>query len=278
MSGDATWRQVARRIVTAIVMIAVVAWVLFPLYWAAISSVKPGDKLYGNALLPFVQFEPTLAHWRYVLSITKVTDALRNSAVIGFGGATIALMLGVPAAWAIARSSGRGPSEAVAWWLLVVRALPPVVFGPPIYLFARQFGMLDSVGAQTIMAATFGLVFVVVILDAIIRGVPVDLEHAAQLDGATPLQSLLRITLPLIAPGLVACWLIAFTYAWNELFFALVLSDQDAVPMTVVMLGRGGNHHATSALAMLMLAPPAIIALASQRYLVHGLSMGAVRG
>ena len=278
-----TWlrrtRVLVGQVFVVVTIIVMLVWLVFPLWWSAMTSIKPGGDVYGNALVPFLQFEPTLNHWQYVLDLDRFRESFSNSVIIGFGGATIALALGIPAAYALARSGpGISLELGIAWWLIVVRALPPVVFGPPIYLLARDAGLLDTIAAQTVVSATFGLVFVVVIMDAMFRTVPIDLEHAAQVDGASGWQVLLNIVLPLVTPGVVSAWLIAFAFAWNELFFGLILADQDALPLTVVMLSRGGNHHATSAIALVMLVPPLIIALASQRFLVHGLSLGAVRG
>jgi multiple sugar transport system permease protein len=233
--------------------------------------------------IPWLQFEPNLDTWRRVLDIREVRRALLNSAVIGLGGATLALVLGVPAAYAMARFRyGTRGNAGLTNWFLGQRIMPPVIFAPPIFILMRSAGLLDTLLAQILLAGTFNIAFVVLILSQLFRDIPIELEESAQVDGASRWEIFCRIALPLVAPGVAASWLIALAFSWNMLFFALVVATKDAIPMTVLIAGqsgtRGVDFPAASTMALFLLAPPTIIAIACQRYIVHGLALGAVKG
>jgi multiple sugar transport system permease protein len=218
-----------------------------------------------------------------VLDIREVRRSLANSAIIGFGGATLSLLLGVPAAYAMARFRyGARGNAGLTNWFIGQRIMPPVIFAPPIFILMRSLGLLDTLLGQILLAGTFNIAFIVLILTQMFHDVPIELEESAQVDGASRWEVFTRIALPLVAPGVAASWLIALAFSWNQLFFALVIATKDAIPMTVLIAGqsgtRGVDFPAASTLALFLLGPPTLIALVCQRYIVHGLSMGAVKG
>jgi multiple sugar transport system permease protein len=218
-----------------------------------------------------------------VLDIREVRRALLTSAVIGIGGATLSVALGVPAAYALSRFRfGRKGNAGFTNWFLSQRIMPPVIFAPPVFILARTLGLLDSVIALVLLAGTFNIAFVVLIMSQMFNDVPLELEESAQVDGASRWEIFSRIALPLVAPGIVASWLITLAFSWNELFFALIIATKDAIPMTMFIAGqsgtRGVDFPAASTLTLFMIAPPALIALTCERYIVRGLSLGAVKG
>lgn len=276
-------RKIAIRLILAIVSVIVIVWIAFPFYWAFLNSIKPAIDTFGGKWIPWVQFEPRLDTWARVWDIREVRRGLLTSATIGLGGATLAVALGVPAAYAIARFRFGGSGNAVLTnWFLSQRILPPVIFAPPIFILARALGLLDTVLALVLLAGTFNTPFVVLIMSQMFRDVPVELEEAAQVDGASRWEIFRRIALPLVTPGVVASWLIVLAFSWNEVFFALVLASKEAIPLTMYIVGlsgtRGVDFPAASTMALLMIAPPTIIALTCQRFMVRGLSLGAVKG
>ena len=266
-----------------LVLAIVLVWVLFPFYWAFLNSIKfPGDT-FGNKWIPWIHFEPTLIHWRNTLEIREIRQALWNSTRIAVGGATLALLLATPAAYALARFRfGRPRNGSFMTWFLSQRVLPPVLFVTPFFLIMRELNMLDSVWSLAMLNATFTLPFPVVILSQMFREVPIELEEAAQVDGASRLQIFLRIALPLVAPGLVVSWIICLAFSWNEFLFALSLATKDAIPMPVIIAGaehtRGVDFQFVGTRVMITMLPPLIMALLAQRYIVRGLSLGAVKG
>jgi multiple sugar transport system permease protein len=276
-------RKIAIRLLLAFVSVVVVVWIAFPFYWAFLNSIKPAIDTFGGKWIPWVQFEPRLDTWARVWDIREVRRGLLTSATIGLGGATLSVALGVPAAYAIARFRfGRSGNAVLTNWFLSQRILPPVIFAPPIFILARALGLLDTVLALALLAGTFNTPFVVLIMSQMFRDVPVELEEAAQVDGASRWEIFRRIALPLVAPGVVASWLIVLAFSWNEVFFALVLASKEAIPLTMYIVGlsgtRGVDFPAASTMALLMIAPPTIIALTCQRFIVRGLSLGAVKG
>ena len=278
---------VVKKIVTNALLLAVCVvvfvWLTFPFYWAVLNSIKPMADTFGGKLIPWLQFSPTLDAWGRVWARPDVRAGLMTSATIGLGGATLATLLGVPAAYAIARFRfGETGNMFMTNWFLSQRIMPPVIFAPPIYILARALGLFDTVLALVLLAGTFNIPFVVLIMSQMFRDVPKELEEAAQVDGASHWEIFSRVILPIVIPGVVASWLIVLAFAWNEVFFAMVLSSKDAIPLTVALGGlsgtRGVDFAASSTMTLLMITPPMIIALTCQRFIVRGLSMGAVKG
>jgi multiple sugar transport system permease protein len=264
-------------------LIVVLIWALFPLYWAFINSIKVPADVYGSKWIPFVQFEPTWKYWDEMLGQREIRNALKNSIIISAGAATVASVLGTLAAYALARFVFNKPSNGtLTTWFLSQRVLPPVIFVTPFYLMARQFNMLDSVWSLVLLNATFNLPFPVIILSQMFREIPKEIEEAAEVDGASRFQIFWRIALPLVAPGLVVSFIIVMAFSWNEYILAVTISLKDAIPIPVIIAGaestRGIDYQLVGTRTMLALLPPAVMALLAQRYIIRGLSLGAVKG
>jgi multiple sugar transport system permease protein len=258
-------------------------WVLFPFYWAFLNSIKTPDETFQPTWIPFLQFQPTLEHWRSQLATPEIRHALLNSTIISIGAATIALLLGTLAAYALARFRFKRPSNgALTTWFISQRVLPPVMFVTPFFLLMRQFGLLDSVLALVLLNATFTLPFAVIILSQTFRELPRELEEAALVDGASYFQSFLSIVLPLTLPGLAATWIICMAFSWNEFLFALSLTSKSAIPMPVIIAGaehtRGVQFWFVGVNVLLTMLVPIVLALLAQRYIIRGLTLGALKG
>jgi multiple sugar transport system permease protein len=281
--------MVARRstipgqIIIYLIVALVVVWVAFPFYWAFINSIKkPADTL-TSSWLPWLQFRPTLEHWQAELQIRETRHALLNSTIISVGAACLALLLGAPAGYALARFRfRRWSNDGLTTWFLSQRVLPPVVAVVPLFLIMRALGLLDSVLGLALVNATFTLPLAVVIMNQMFSDLPFELEEAAYVDGANRLQSFVLIALPLVAPGLVAAWILCLAFSWNEFLFALSFSSKNAIPMPVIIAGaehtRGVQFWFVGVRVLLTMLPPTILALLAQRYVVRGLTLGAVKG
>jgi multiple sugar transport system permease protein len=266
-----------------LVTVLALVWVLFPFYWAFLNSIKTPDETFQPTWIPFLQFQPTLEHWRSQLATPEIRHALLNSTIISIGAATIALLLGTLAAYALARFRFKRPSNgALTTWFISQRVLPPVMFVTPFFLLMRQFGLLDSVLALVLLNATFTLPFAVIILSQTFRELPRELEEAALVDGATYFQSFLSIVLPLTLPGLAATWIICMAFSWNEFLFALSLTSKSAIPMPVIIAGaehtRGVQFWFVGVNVLLTMLVPIVLALLAQRYIIRGLTLGALKG
>jgi multiple sugar transport system permease protein len=233
--------------------------------------------------IPWVNFEPTLGNWKDQLSTPETARSLINSTFISTMAALLALVLGTPAAYAIARFRfQRWRNRDITVWFLSQRVLPPVATVVPFYLIMRSLNLLDTHLALILINATFVLPFVVVILRQTFLDLPIELEEAALIDGAGHFGAFWRVALPLAAPSMAATALIIFAFTWNEFLFAVAISSDKAITVPVHIAGaidtRGVQFWFMGVRAMTVMVPPVIIALVAQRYIVRGLTLGAVRG
>ena len=275
-------KQLASSIAVAVVVAIVLIWTLFPLYWAAISSVKSSSDNYGNLWLPFVHFQPTLKPWQDMFALPEVRASTLISTKLAIGAATLSLVLGTLAAYGIARFRFFRPQNgSLTTWFLSQRIAPPVIFVTPYFLLMRQAGLVDTTLGLIILNATFNMTFPIIILTQMFREVPIELEEAAQVDGATRWEMFWRISLPLVAPGLVVAWMLALAFSWNEFLFAFSSTTLNR-PLSVAVVGaeqtRGVDYQFVGTRTLWAMIVPLIAALLAQRYIVRGLSLGAVKG
>jgi multiple sugar transport system permease protein len=276
-------RSPLKSVVIGLIVIVLLIWTLFPFYWAFISSIKDPADNYGNKWLPFISFEPTLQPWRELWSIREIQDSMVNSAIVSIGASTIAVFLGTLAAYGIARFRFFRPRNgSLTTWFLSQRVLPPVIFVTPYFLIFLQLGLLDSLWGLILVNATFNLAFPVIILTQMFREVPIELEEAAQVDGESRLGIFLKIAVPLVLPGLVVSWILCLAFSWNEFLFGFSMTQNEARVMPVYLAGgdqtRGVNFQAIGTRMLLTASVPLVAALLAQRYIVRGLSLGAVKG
>jgi multiple sugar transport system permease protein len=274
-----------RYAIFSLIAVVVAMIFLFPLYWALSTSLRnPIDTFTVAGLgLPWVDFQPTLDNWIQQLATEESRRALANSTIIAIGASLLALLLGTPAAYALARFRfNRIPNRDLTVWFLSQRVLPPVATVIPFYLVMRFFGLLDTHLALILINATFVLPFVVVIVRQTFLDLPVELEESAFVDGAGYFSAFWRISLPLAMPTIAATGLIIFPFVWNEFLFAIAISSREAITIPVHMAGgvdsRGVQFWFMAVRAMIAMIPPVIIALLAQRFIVRGLTLGAVKG
>ncbi|MGL4648657.1 MAG: carbohydrate ABC transporter permease, partial [Caldilineaceae bacterium] len=246
------------------------------------SVKKLSDVFKPNTWVPFLTFEPTLETWISSLSQREIRRALLNSTLISVGSATLSTALGTLAAYALARFRFGMQTGTMTTWFLSQRILPPVVVVIPFFLIMSSIGATDTIWSLILLNAVFTLPFPVILLSQMFRELPVELEEAAYVDGASRFEAFWRIALPLVMPGLVAVWIICLAFAWNEFLFALTLTSKEAIPMPVIIAGaqhtRGVQFHEVGVRVLLTMLPPTILALLAQRYIVRGLTLGAVKG
>lgn len=283
--GDRGAAAHLRWAIFSIIAIAVAMAFLFPIYWSFSQSLRnPLDTFTVAGFgIPWVNFEPTLDNWIDQVGQQETMRALYNSTIISVCAAILALILGVPAAYAVARFHFRTwKNQDITIWFLSQRILPPVATVIPFYLIMRTFNLLDTHLALILINATFVLPFVVVILRQTFLELPVELEESALVDGASYWTAFWRVALPLAAPTMAATGLIIFAFSWNEFLFAVAISSQNVITIPVHIAGavdtRGVQFWFMGVRAMVAVIPPVLIALIAQRYIVRGLTMGAVKG
>jgi multiple sugar transport system permease protein len=275
-------RTMLGSILVFLVIAVILIWTLFPIYWAAISSVKSSTDNYGNLWIPWLHFQPTLKPWRDMFALPEIKSATVISTQLSLGAATLSLVLGTLAAYGIARFRFFRPQNgSLTTWFLSQRIAPPVIFVAPYFLIMRQAGLLDNVWGLIILNATFNMTFPIIILTQMFREVPVELEEAAQVDGASRWEMFFRISLPLVAPGLVVAWMLALAFSWNEFLFAFSTTVASR-PLSVAIVGaeqtRGVDYQFVGTRTLWAMIVPLVAALLAQRYIVRGLSLGAVKG
>jgi trehalose/maltose transport system permease protein len=258
---------------------AVLIFALFPLYYAFTTSVTPAGELFRPELFPAGW---TAEHYRGVLAGYFLRNIV-NSTVVSGAVVLLTLALALGAAFAVARIRFRGRS-AVVFAVLAISMFPQIAVLAGMFELVRLLGLFDSIGALVFSYLTLTLPFAAWVLATFMRGIPVELEEAAALDGASPVTTLTRIFLPLLRPALAATGLLVFITAWNEFLFALTftLSDQSrTVPVAIALLSGASAYElpwgAITAAAVLVTVPIIVLALAFQRHIVSGLLAGAVK-
>ena len=258
---------------------------VLPFYWAMTLSIRDPMETFTVAGLavPFVQFQPTLANWIEELSVGEAQRALTNSSIIALGTALGLMVLGTPAAYALARFRFRRPSnQNLILWFLSQRVLPPIVTVVPVFMIMRQLHLLDTRLALILVNITFNLPLVVIIVRQGFLDIPIELEEAALVDGANHAHVFWHLSLRLAVPSLMAAMLISIAYTWNEFLFALTISSRDTVTVPVHMAGAAGTRGIqfwfVGVRVLMAMAPPVILAVLAQRFIVRGLTVGALKG
>jgi len=256
-----------------------------PFYWAITISIRnPIETFTVSGLsVPFIQFQPTLASWIEELSIGEAQRALLNSSIIALGTALGLMLLGTPAAYALARFRFRRPNnQNLTIWFLSQRVLPPIVTVVPVFMMMRQLHLLDTRLALVIVNITFNLPLVVTIMRQGFLDIPIELEEAALVDGANHGHVFWHVSMRLAIPCLMASMLISTAYTWNEFLFALTISSRESITVPVHMAGAAGTRGIqfwfVGVRVLIAMAPPVILALLAQRFIVRGLTVGALKG
>jgi multiple sugar transport system permease protein len=280
------WRNsklASKSIAMAIACLAAV-WVVVPFLWAIVNSFKThADIFKPGAIIPFLQFTPTLDAWNFVLSDPQVLNCLFSSALVGVGTTMLVLIIGTPAAYSLARFEfKRMKSRDITLWFLSQRVLPPVVVLTPFYILLAGLGLIDTWTGLILLYSTFNLAFCVVIMRDIFRDVSKEVEEAARIEGASLWQIFWMIALPLSLDGLIVTAFIVFAFSWNEALFSSAVTSQHAATMPAFILAsrstRGVDFNFAAVNTILAIAPPVIMSFFVQRYLARGLSFGAVKG
>ncbi len=257
---------------------AIVLLFMLPILWIVTTAFKTRTDAF--AIPPVWFFSPTLQNFRAVVDGGGFLHEYRNSVIVAVATTVITLLLGVPAAYSLARFQFRG-KRTLAFFILTTRLLPFIGMLFPLYIIFNELHLLDTYLGLVTLHVTFALVIVIWMMRGYFMQVPVDLEEAALTDGATRLGALFRIVLPLAAPGMAAVSVFTFLVSWNEFLFALMFTRQEVKTAPVAITGfmsfEGINWGPLAAAGLMVLAPVFLLSLFVLKYLVAGLSMGAVK-
>ncbi len=284
MAALSTRRRSARRsggsdLLRLIALTLFLIFVLVPLYWMVMTSVKPTS---DYLTVPPVWFpkEPTLVHYTAALFSYRGLQGLINSLIVASAATVLSSLLGTMMAYSLARFNTGG--QHLAFWVLSQRFLPPVAIILPIFLLFRGWGLYDTHVGLILIYTFMTLPLTVWMMYAYFRQLPRSLEEAALVDGLSRWQALWMVAVPIAAPGVVAAAVFCFIAVWTEFFFALILTSRYAFTLPTVFrafLGfQGAQYGEAAALAATSLVPSIVLGMLVQRHLVRGLTLGAIRG
>jgi len=260
----------------AIVIALILAFFLAPFGWMLLSSFKTPIEVI--TLPPKLIFEPTLANYENVFQGQNFGRYLLNSIIVATGSVVVGLLIGIPAAFSIAKWDQRHFATAI----LLARIVPGITFLVPLFILFRQVHLVDTFASLILVHTLVGLPFIVTVMVPFFKGIPVELEEAARVDGATMMQTLRKVILPISGPGIVTASILAFVFSWNNFMFSVVLATNQTKTLPVAIysfisyaqIDWGG----LMAAAVVITLPVLALALATQRYIVRGLTAGAVKG
>jgi multiple sugar transport system permease protein len=291
-------RQAKRISARVLIYAALLLWTfisLFPIYWTITTSFKTAVNVTQGHLIPWVDFQPDWKGWRSLglspdtigrTSTVRQEFLLRfqNSIVASLGAATLAVAIGSLAAYGLSRFTYKfGPwrNKDIAFFFLSQLILPPVVLAMPFLVLYKELALLDSKIGLILIYTLMVLPIVIWIMRDQFDTIPIELEQAALVDGCSTWGAFLRIVLPIALPGMVAAFILSVVLCWNEYFFAALLTSTNAKTIPVMVASQTGSQGiswwAMAAISTAAIAPLLLIGIFLERYIVKGLTAGAVK-
>lgn len=276
--GSSMQRKAATT-VRYIVIFAILLFFLFPIIWIVETAFKVRIDMFK---LPpqWFGFKTTTQNFSYVIHTMHVGKWMKNSIIISLGTMVLSLLIGIPAGYAFSRVKFRG-KYALLTFILLTRALPPVIIVMPFRLIMQSFGIFGTRLAVILIDTVYNASFTAWLMSGIFESIPEGLEEAAIIDGCNPFNAFIRIAVPLSLPGLVTSALFAFIYSWNDFIFALTLTSPETATLPLGMLSTYGMLNVgwtyMAAMGVLAILPVVALSLLLQKYYVSGLTFGGVK-
>jgi multiple sugar transport system permease protein len=282
----------------AFIYAALIFWAficLFPIYWTVTTSMKVAVDVTQGHLVPFVDFMPDWKGWRSlglspdtIFETSTVRDEFMkrfmNSVICSVGASALAIIIGSLAAYGLTRFRYQFlwmKNEDISFFFLSQLILPPVVLALPFLVLYKELDLLDTRIGLILLYTLMVLPIVIWIMRDQFNSIPIELEEAALVDGLSIWGAFLRIVLPIALPGIVAAFILALVLCWNEYFFAALLTATDAKTLPVMVASQTGsqgiNWWSMAALATAAITPLALIGILLERYLIKGMTAGAVK-
>lgn len=270
------WSRTAVRVVLALALV----WTVVPLLWMVLSSFKPDAAI--TSTTPQLLFEPTLTNYRDLFTGSNdLMPYLWHSVVAAGSSAVLSVVLGAPAGYGLARSRMRGKKH-LSFWVISTRMAPIAAVVLPLFLMFRQAGLIDTLAGLVLAYLTFNLPFAIWLMSSFFAELPPALEESAQVAGCTRWQAFWHVSLPLTKPGLVTTFVLCLVFAWNDYAFALVFSGPHSQTLPIaasqLVTQSGIDWGQLTAIGTFVVVPMMLAGLAVRRWLVTGLTMGAVTG
>lgn len=282
MDGE---KKVSKRnnIIFCVIALVILAVLLFPLYWAIITSLKTEQEIFRNP----PTFFPEVFNFKSYAAQVETGDfnmfkSFGNSLIISLGAMLIAVILAVPASYGIAKYRFRG-RKVMLLSFLVTQMLPVSVLLTPMFIMFKNMHVYNTWASAMLADATIGIPFSILILKNYFAAIPKDMEEAAYIDGCNRFTAFVRILLPIAKPGVIVCAVFSFLYAWGDLAYGMTfIIDQQSRPITAGIFNFMGQYGTKwsylTAFAVVTIIPVALIFIFMQKYIVGGMTSGAVKG
>ena len=264
----------SKRVLFTLFAWTVILLIAFPLFWMIVTSLKPESELFTRPPT-FFPSEYTLANYERLLFDTHFPTFFMNSSIVALGTTLLVIVVATLGAYSLVTFRYRG-RRLLAQAVLFTYLLPSVILVIPLYLVMARLGLVNSLLGLVICYATFALPFALWLLRSFMAAIPIDLESAAMIDGASRIRAFIDVILPQALPGIISTALFTFIVAWNEYLFALVLINRQlSMTLPVGIL----SHNINQMTASVMMSVPLIIAFSFlQKHLTRGFGAGAVKG
>jgi len=273
-------RKVIRYAIQYILIILVLAFFMLPIYWTLVTSLKEPWEIIKTPP-SFIPEKPILDNYMSILSNVEFTSKIKNSVIACFGSLAIALITGLPAAYVISRLRFKG-SNSIYYTYITFRMLPPFVFLIPLYVLYRMSGLYDTWIGLILAYCVITVPLTVWMMVGYYDGLPPELEEAALVDGCNRRQVFTHIVLPLSVPGIASTSLLNLIFTWNDFIFALILTSYNAATVPIGLLGFIGYTEIKwgmlAAATIIASIPLLAVAFFVQKYLIRGLTFGAIKG
>jgi multiple sugar transport system permease protein len=254
---------------------------LFPIYWMVLTSLKQQVDIFTNP--PTFFFMPTLANYIEYIKRADVMRRMINTIIVAGGSGLLSIVVGTMAGYALARIRLRG-AGTIGLLILLSRGVPPIALAVPMFLVARKLGLTDKHITLILAYSTFLIPYVMWLMRSFFLSLPKELEESAMIDGCSRYGAFFKIIVPISLPGLLSTLIFSMILAWEELLFALVLTNRNASTIPVAIAGiagdtvNGANWGALTAVGTITVVPVVIFALLVQKWLIKGLADGATKG
>jgi multiple sugar transport system permease protein len=290
----------AKRVLTRVLVYgALTFWAivcLFPIYWTVTTSFKTGVDVIRGHLVPWLDFNPSWIGWRslglspdtiFGISTPRAQfiDRFENSVIVALGASLLALALGSCAAYGLSRFRYKfGPmkNRDILFFFISQLILPPVVLALPFLILYKELALLDTRAGMILVYTLTVLPIVIWVMRDQFNSIPIELDEAALVDGLSAWGVFLRIVFPIALPGIVAAFILSLVLTWNEYFFAAILTASQAKTLPVMVASQtssqGIDWWSMAALSSAAIAPLVIVGIVLERYIIKGLSSGAVTG
>lgn len=254
---------------------------LFPIYWMVLTSFKDQVDIFTNP--PTFFFKPTLDAYVEYMTRADIVPRLINTVIVATGAGLLSIVVGTMAGYALARIRLRG-AATIGVLILLSRGVPPIALAVPMFLVARNLGLTDKHITLILAYSTFLVPYVMWLMRSFFLSLPRELEESAMIDGCSRYGAFFKIIVPISIPGLLSTLIFSMILAWEELLFALVLTNRHASTIPVAIAGiagdtvNGANWAALTAVGTITVVPVVIFALLVQKWLIQGLADGATKG